>query len=224
MTLVSVCIAASDRVELLLERCLPSVFRQTHQDLEVSIAGDFVDAAVVEKILALGDPRISFVNLPVRGPYPRPGVSRWQVAGSNAMNESMRRATGEYICHLDDDDEMAPDKIERCMDACTNSTDFIYHRFNTQLPDKRWVVIGDGQFGLGQVTTGAVFYNKRYRAVGWDVLAFRRNTPGDWDRFSRIQKELNPRLRFVDVPLIWHYKENNYPQFVPKPDETFLEE
>ncbi|ESX56398.1 hypothetical protein X760_24560 [Mesorhizobium sp. LSHC422A00] len=224
MTKISICIAASDRPELLLNRCLPSIMRQTHQNFEICIVGDFVDEASAGKIQGIRDPRVSFTNLLQRGPYPRPGIARWQVAGTYAMNAAMARATGQYICHIDDDDEMMPDKLERCLEACqSRKVDFVHHAFCTQMPNRQWVVLGNGSFELGQITTGAVFYRRKYAAIGWDVNAFKRNTPGDWDRFSRIRSELKPRIGFVKEPLLWHYKENNYPVFVAKSFEEFVE-
>ena len=83
---ISVCIAASDRTELLIGRCLPSIMRQTYQNFEVCIVGDFVEEEVAEEIRNIEDSRISFENLPRRGPYPRPGVARWQVAGTYPLN------------------------------------------------------------------------------------------------------------------------------------------
>ncbi|MEW9806904.1 glycosyltransferase family 2 protein [Mesorhizobium sp. ZMM04-5] len=221
---ISICIAASDRVELLIGRCLPSILQQTEQDFEVCIVGDFIEERNVRKILDVADPRIVFENLPRRGPYPRPGVARWQVAGTNAMNAALLHATGEYICHIDDDDEMAPDKLELCLAKClTEEYDFVHHAFFSQLPNRQWVRLGDGRFRLGQITTGSVFYHRRHKQVGWDVEAFKRGNPGDWDRFSRIKTKMNPKIGFVNRPLLWHYKENNYPTFVPKPSEVFLE-
>jgi glycosyltransferase involved in cell wall biosynthesis len=221
---ISICIAASDRTELLLGRCLPSILRQTFQNFEIRIVGDFLDEVNAEKIRRIKDRRVSFANLPKRGPYPRPGVARWQVAGTYPMNAAMAQATGDFICHIDDDDEMMPDKLERCLDAClSHNIDFVHHAFYTQMPNRQWVVLGKGVFTLGQVTTGAVFYKRRYAAIGWDVNSYKRNTPGDWDRFGRIQSELSPRIGFVREPLLWHYKENNYPVFISKPSEEFLE-
>lgn len=222
---ISICIAASDRVELLKSRCLPSIMRQTYQNFEICIVGDCVEDKNAEEILGIGDSRISFENLPSRGPYPRPGIARWQVAGTYAMNAAMAMATGDFICHIDDDDdEMMPDKLERCLEACrSHDVDFVHHAFCTQMPNRQWLLLGNGAFALGQVTTGSVFYRRKYAQIGWDVNAFRRDTPGDWDRFRRIKSELAPRIGFVKEPLLWHYKENNYPVFVAKPFEKFIE-
>jgi hypothetical protein len=99
----------------------------------------------------------------------------------------------------------------------------VHHAFFVQLPNRQWIKLGDGNFRLGQITTGAVFYQRKYAAIGWDINSFRRNTPGDWDRFARIKSSLRPKIGFIAEPLLWHYKENNYSVFVPKPSEEFLE-
>jgi len=141
------------------------------------------------------------------------------------MNRAMRLARGDYLCHIDDDDEMVPDKLELCLAAARSSQGgFVYHSFMTQLPNRQWVNIGNGSFSLGQVTTGAVFYDRRFAAVEWDVYAYKRGTPGDWDRFRRIVERFDPKALFLDNPLLWHHRENNYNAFVAKPGETFLED
>jgi hypothetical protein len=47
------------------------------------------------------------------------------------------------------------------------------------------------------------------------------NEPGDWNRLRKI-KLLRPRLRFVDLPLIYHCVEQAQPEFHPREGERFL--
>ena len=51
------------------------------------------------------DPRVRFHNLRRRGKYPANAMRRWMVAGTGAANQALRSARGDYITHLDDDDE-----------------------------------------------------------------------------------------------------------------------
>ncbi len=162
MTMVSICVAASDRTELLFGRCLRSIMNQTYQDYEIVIVGDFIDPVNEDFVRTkiVGESRIKFENLPSRGPYPEPGKNRWRVAGTNAINRALELCSGEYICHLDDDDEITPDKLEYCLKAVNQTNaDFIWHPFYTQYPNGQWKWRGNGRFEEGQITTGSVFYS-----------------------------------------------------------------
>lgn len=224
MCLISICIAASERDHLLTSRCLPSIFQQTVQNFEIVIVGDCVESETAMRIGRISDKRISFRNLYERGPYPRPGMNRWRVAGTNAMNMAMDVAKGDFICHIDDDDEMLPDKLERCLvQLDKGDVDFLWHPFYCQDTNGQWAILGDGTFKEGQITTGAVFYKRALTKIRWDVFAYTREYPGDWDRFLRMKQELNPKMKFLDCPLLWHHRENNHGEFVPKTGERFLE-
>ncbi|MBX6374938.1 MAG: glycosyltransferase, partial [Acetobacteraceae bacterium] len=221
--LVSVCIATVNRAELLVERAIRSLQAQTYSNLEIIVVGDHTTDDTEERLARLRDRRIRFVNLPERGPYPRPGRARWQVAGSNAMNHALSLCNGRFVTHLDDDDAMAADRIATLLgEARAHRADFLWHPFWTEGPDGRWRRIGDGRFQLGQITTGSIFYHRYFAAFGWDVYAYRLDEPGDWNRLRKI-KMLRPRLRFVDRPLLYHYAERNQGSFVAQEGERFLE-
>jgi hypothetical protein len=221
--LVSVCIATVNRAELLIERAIRSVQAQTYRNLQIVVVGDHTTDDTEERLAQLGDPRIRFVNLPERGPYPRPGIARWQVAGSNAMNHALSLCEGQFVTHLDDDDAMVVDRIATLLaEAREHRADFLWHPFWSEGPDGRWRRIGDGRFQLGQITTGSVFYHRYFAAFRWDVYAYRMDEPGDWNRLRKI-KMLRPRLRFVDRPLLYHYAERNQGPFVAQEGERFLE-
>jgi glycosyltransferase involved in cell wall biosynthesis len=110
--LVTVRIATYNRAEVLCERTLPSVLRQTYANWEAIVVGDACTDDTEERIRALGDERIRFINLPFRGPYPDDDRTRWRVIGVNPMNTGMRLARGQWIAPLDDDDEFDADHIE----------------------------------------------------------------------------------------------------------------
>ncbi len=53
------------------------------------IVGDHCTDDTAERIAALGDPRIRFINLPARGVYPAEPFARWCVAGAAPMNHAL---------------------------------------------------------------------------------------------------------------------------------------
>src|SRR5205807_3935973 len=81
--LVSICVATMNRSDLLIERCLTSLVNQSYRNIQIIVVGDHCTDDTGSRIAQLRDDRISFHNLPSRGPYPPPGIDRWRVAGTN---------------------------------------------------------------------------------------------------------------------------------------------
>jgi hypothetical protein len=73
------------------------------------------------------------------------------------------------------------------------------------------------------MTTGSVLYHRHFARYGWDVNAYRLLEPGDWNRFRRLQA-LGVTHRFIERPLLFHFRERGRLAFQPLPGETFLAE
>lgn len=220
--LVSICVATVNRSDLLIERCLKSLLNQSYRNIQIVVCGDHCTDDTGSRIALLRDDRVSFHNLPQRGPYPPPGIDRWRVAGTNAINAALAMCEGQFIAHLDDDDSATADRIETMLNAAqTHKADFCWHSFWNERKDGGWNKLGDGRLELGQITTGSTFYHRYFSRIRWDVLAYRTQEPGDWNRLRKI-RSLRPNLHFVDRPLMFHYTEGNQPPFVRFDGETFL--
>ena len=221
--LVSVCVATLDRADLLLERSITSLRAQSYRNLQIVVVGDNCSDDTALRLAAVRDDRIQFINLPERGPYPRPGIDRWSVAGCKAMNHALSLCEGQFVTHLDDDDAMVPHRIEKLIaEALQNRADFLWHPFWYENRDGTWVRLGNGRLELGQVSTGSIFYHRYFAQFPWDVRAYRLGEPGDWNRLRKI-KLLRPRTCFVDEPLLYHHVEQSQPAFVARGGEQFLE-
>lgn len=77
-----------------------SVRRSTLTDLEILVVGDACTDDTAARLAAIGDPRVTFVNLPVN-------------AGEQSApnNEGLRLARGRYIAFLNHDDLYFPDHL-----------------------------------------------------------------------------------------------------------------
>jgi glycosyltransferase involved in cell wall biosynthesis len=220
--LVSVCVATANRAEFLAERCLPSLLRQTYRNLDIVVVGDGCTDDTALRVGRLRDSRIRFENLPIRGPYPRPGLQRWYVAGSNAMNRALDLASGDFVAHLDDDDQALECRMELLVQAIQAAkVEMVWHRFYCQDERGMWRTLGDGSYALGQITTGSTFYHTYFRHVKWDVGAYTQNVPGDWHRLLRMKK-MGMSCGFLAEPLIFHFRERNQKPFKLLHGETFL--
>jgi glycosyltransferase involved in cell wall biosynthesis len=207
--LVSICIATYNRARLLTERTLPSLFAQTYRNIEIIVVGDACTDDTAQRVAALGDPRLRFINLPVRGPYPEEPERRWMVAGTFPMNRGLREARGDFVTHLDDDDEHTPERVEKLVGLLRNTRcDFAYHPFRAQQRDGSWWDNPARWFVKGYVSTSSVLYHRYWKSVEWDVEAWRMQEPGDWNRFRRIRFLGARAARHPDTMLL-HYREQN---------------
>jgi len=87
-----------------------SALNQTYPKVEVVVVVDGPDAATVDTLEALSEPRLRVVALPEN------------VGGSEARNIGARAALGSWVAMLDDDDEWFPEKLAKQMAALANVT------------------------------------------------------------------------------------------------------
>ncbi len=182
--LVSVIIPTYNRSELLRDRSLPSVQRQTHQNLEILVVGDGTDQASVDVIIEAQrhDDRIRFWNLPHQV-YPEDPGQKWCVLGLEALNHGLEMATGEWIAACADDDEFKPDAIESLLRKQRETgADFVYGRS---------LVPATGQ-GYGfwppsamNFTDGSYVY-RRSLGYRYDPACIERGLPEDADLWIRM--------------------------------------
>ncbi len=206
--LVSVCIATYNRGRLVTERAVASILAQSYRNVEVVVVGDHCTDDTVERMAAITDPRLRFVNLPERGRYPDDPELRWMVAGIPPLNHALELARGDWITQLDDDDEHDPTRIEELL-AFVRSTqaDLVWHPFRTEFPDG-WQINAAATFERGAVTTSSILYHAWFKRIRLDPECWRSRTPGDWHRLQRV-KLLGPRMRRYPEPLLTHYVERN---------------
>src|SRR4051812_9321083 len=84
--LVSICIPTYTNNAGLVEKAIPSALAQDHPNVEVVVVGDTAPPETAAAIEALGEPRVRYENLAVRGPYPEDPRRRWLVAGTPPLN------------------------------------------------------------------------------------------------------------------------------------------
>ena len=115
------CVGTYNRGELITERCLPSILAQTYHNLEIIVIGDACTDDTFDRIKKFSDKRLKYFNLKQRGNYPRIRKFRWMVAGSIPFNHALRMTTGDFITHLDDDDEYSPIQNREAVKVHTGS-------------------------------------------------------------------------------------------------------
>ncbi len=107
--LVSAVIPTRNRPDLVV-RAVQSALAQTYPAIEVIVVIDGPDALTNSALISIRDARLKMVAL------------EESVGGSEARNVGARRAIGEWVALLDDDDEWMPSKIERQLALAESST------------------------------------------------------------------------------------------------------
>jgi glycosyltransferase involved in cell wall biosynthesis len=207
--LVSVCVGTYNRGRLLVERSLRSILEQDYRNLEVIVVGDCCTDDTVEIVSKIKDERVRFINLPERGRYPEDAKLRWMVAGTTTFNHALSLANGDFITHLDDDDEYVSDRISKLVTFIRgNRADLVWHPFWSEKRRGGWDLFKAEDFSKSQVTTSCIIYHRWFKHVPWDMNAYKYLEPGDWNRFRKIKYLGATMLRYPE-PLLRHYKEKN---------------
>ncbi|HXJ79409.1 MAG TPA: glycosyltransferase family 2 protein [Candidatus Methylomirabilis sp.] len=102
----------------LVQRAIRSALAQTFREFEVLVVDDGSSDGTPQVVAEVGDPRLAYVRHEENG-----GISR-------ARNTALARARGEWIAFLDDDNEWAPDYLERqlAFAASRPGADMVYCR------------------------------------------------------------------------------------------------
>jgi glycosyltransferase involved in cell wall biosynthesis len=205
--LVSICIATYNRADLLRKRSLRSVLAQTYPNIEIIVVGDACTDHTAEVMAEVAEPRLKFVNLQKRGEYPEDPFLRWMVAGSAAMNHALSIAQGDFITHLDDDDEHAPERVELLLEYTRRTrAEIVYHPFRYEVAPDEWRINKASSFRFKKVTTSSIFYHRALRHIPWDLHAYRYREPGDWNRLRKFKFLGAHKLRHPGV-FLSHYRE-----------------
>jgi glycosyltransferase involved in cell wall biosynthesis len=200
MTLVSVITPTWQRHELLMERCIQSVFAQTYDTIEHVIISDGPDQELA--MIVANDlwrrPRktrpLVFAQLPNHLDEPID-------YGSRARNRGLDLATGDYIAYLDDDNAYRPDHIERLAEALDDNptVDFVYSMLLTTTGN----LIGSPPPQYGHLDTSILMHRAGLpQQLGmWplpDELAGDKHAP-DW---GVVERWLNGGATWVHVPFL----------------------
>lgn len=204
--LVSIVIPTFDNHRLLCERAIPSALAQTYDRIEVVIVGDGAPAVTRRSVEGVGDARVSFHNLPYRGPYPDDPQRRWLVAGVPPYNEAVRRAAGRWIAPLDDDDAFFPDHVERLLrHAREQRAELAYGAIREHFPGGGVRRLGcfppvHAQFNL----QAAIYHSGLAGAFELELADVEWELPYDWSLCRRMLRA-GVRMSMLDEEVVHYY-------------------
>lgn len=181
--LITIITPTWQRRETLLERCIPSVFKQTWPEIEHIVVSDGPDRELAELIAdeLWKRPlrkRLLFKQLP---DHPAGDVDY----GSRARNHGLKYASGELIGYLDDDNAWRPDHLEQLAEACRD-VDFAYSQM---IRHPAGDIIGDSPPKYGQIDTSLIIHKRGLpeRAGMWPLphqIKYDKHAP-DWGAVER---------------------------------------
>ena len=197
--LITVRIATYENTDELIGRALPSVLRQTYSDWEVLIVGDGCGDEVAGRIDSFLDPRISFWNRSVRGPYPEDRYARWLVTATRPYNDALAAANGAWIALLDDDDEWADDHLEVLLrEAQETHAELVYGKMRVLIEGSDLETsFGSWPPHLGDFGFQSALCHAGLRHFRYDPYAYLLEEPADWNLAHRML-DAGVRFRFLD--------------------------
>lgn len=204
--LVSVVIPTWDRFQLLVDRAIPSVFAQTHRNLEIVIVGDGAPPEADAAVRALDDPRVRYFNLERNGPYPGDPVERWHVAGVPARNEAVRLARGAWIAPLDDDDAFPPAHVERLIElARRERVEVAYGRLRCLMNDGSTFELGSFPPRRGGFGWQAAVFHAGLSFFEMELANALFGSPSDW-ALCRRMLAAGVRFAMLDDIVVDHWE------------------
>lgn len=169
-----------------VRRALQSIANQTWRNIEAVVVED--GPATIEDVVA-EFPHVSLTYVPL-------GVNRGRC---HAGNVAMERASGEYFCFLDEDDELYADHIEQLYVALRDSSVQAVYSSSFEVKTE-W----DDQFNIVREGTRDIVYNEEFSFV---EMSRRNLTPICNVLFSRRLYEkcggLDPRLDNLEDWDLW---------------------
>ncbi len=197
--LVSICIPTCTNVPGLVERAVPSALAQHNQNIEVVVVGDGAAPETEAAIKALGDLRVRYETLSVRGPHPEDPHRRWMAAGAGPLNRSIELARGAWITILNDGDALRPDHASTLVAAAQAArAEVAFGRFEQHGSDGTRQVMGafpPETHRLGWQC--AVQHRAIARLFQYELTAALFDEPDDWQRVRRMLR-CGVRLSMVD--------------------------
>lgn len=98
-----------------LKECITSIINQSYKNIEIIVVDDKSSDSSLDIINSIKDKRIKVIKL------------KKNMGVSNARNEGVKKASGDYICFIDSDDYWYKDKLKKQVDFMEeNDYAFIY--------------------------------------------------------------------------------------------------
>jgi glycosyltransferase involved in cell wall biosynthesis len=190
---VSIPIATYDRIDVLVDRTIPALLAQSHQEVEIILIGDGTPKPLWARVEGLQDPRIRSRRLRSRTRYPDDPLSLWMVAGWRARNLGARMATGGWLLWMSDDDILPERAIEALLNVARRDpeVELVSGEQQAGLEHPRRTTLENTDHGLPLRVIGMpLLCRSTLGAFRWNRHSWRKswNRPCDFDLLERMGK------------------------------------
>lgn len=185
--LVTFIVPTYDSFETLRDVALPSILGQTYSNLQVIVSGDCAPPETEQAIAAIGDPRVTYVNRTIRGPYPEEPSRRWFGIGVPPSNDALGLVRGRWIAPLGDDDAIRPHHTAHLLAAAQeNRWEHCYGQQLVNFPEGDPITLGRFPPALGQWGPQAALYHAGLRFFEGELSDAIYEEPSDWSKCRRM--------------------------------------
>jgi hypothetical protein len=204
--LVSFIVPTYTSYETLRDVALPSILGQTYTNVEVIVVGDQAPPETEEAIASLSDPRVSYYNRTIRGPYSEDPDRRWYAIGGPPYNDGLARVRGRWIAALGDDDAVRPTHTEHLLAAARESRwEHCYGLQLVKFAEGEPLTLGEFPPRLGQWGTQAALFHSGLRFFESELADSIYREPSDWSKCRRMIRA-GVRIGMVDEVVVDKYE------------------
>jgi Glycosyl transferase family 2 len=192
--LVSFIVPTYDSFETLRDVALPSILGQNYSNVEVIVSGDCAPPETEQAIAEVGDPRVTYINRTIRGPYPEEPSRRWYGIGVPPVNDALGLVRGRWIAALGDDDAIRPNHTSDLLAAAKeNRWEHCYGLQEVNFVEGDPITLGKFPPALGQWGPQAALYLAGLRFIEGELSDAIYEEPSDW---SKCRRQVRAGVRF----------------------------
>lgn len=185
--LVSFLVPTYNSFATLRDVALPSILGQSYSNLEIVVVGDCAPPETEAVIAEIGDPRVTYINRTIRGPYPEDQSKRWFVIGTPPFNDALAVARGRWIAVLGDDDAIRPNHTEALLAAAqANRHEHCYGLQLVNFAEGDPLTLGQFPPTHGQWGLQAALYHAGLQFFESELSDAIYDEPSDWSMCRRM--------------------------------------
>ena len=212
--LVSILIPTYNRVDVLFDRAIQSILKQTYRNFEIIIIDDGSIDGTYDRIIKFNHPQIKiFKNSRKKYRYPNKAIYHWFAGGVSALNYGLKYCEGEYIARIDDDDIWTVDHIEKLLYFLEkNKYEFVYSHIQAKMSsESKFEVITNVPDPLGNTCTWLFkSYLKKFRL---NIHCWRK-------KINRVF-DVDVHDRYFKAGVKIGYLKEVTAIYIPRPNEEF---
>lgn len=197
--LVTIILPTYRNWELMRDRALPSVLAQTYEHWECLVVGDAAPGEAGRVVASFGEPRMRFINLPYRGPYPDSPDDAWLISGTNPFNTGLALSGGRWIGAVADDDALTPKYVELTLElARRERAEITYGKLRQHDPETGERILGGFPPIFGQWGVQGSLVHSALRFLPLQPSDWVFSVPNDWSWAERMLR-IGVRFAMLDA-------------------------